>query len=103
MTKFDKSKFQTSGEYLFYIDEVEGIQGTPTHKDGPLTRHFIARFKHKGPFTKAKFLKELIANHTVEGYLTEMVSGKAPLQILRDANEGWYYGTLEAFSGKSFR
>jgi hypothetical protein len=85
MTKFDKTKFETSGEYVHY----EG--------------KFVARFKHKGPFTKAKFLKELIANHTVESYFVEMSTGKAPLAILRDANEDWYYSTLEAFSGRSFR
>jgi len=85
MTKFDKTKFETSGEYVNY----EG--------------KFVARFKHKGPFTKAKFLKELIANHTVESYFVEMSTGKAPLAILRDANEDWYYSTLEAFSGRSFR
>ena len=85
MTKFDKTKFETSGEYVHY----EG--------------KFVARFKHKGPFTKAKFLKELIANHTVESYFVEMSTGKAPLAILRDANEDWYYGILEAFSGRSFR
>lgn len=85
MTKFDKTKFETSGEYVKY----EG--------------KFVARFKHKGPFTKAKFLKELIANHTVESYFVEMSNNKAPLAILRDANEDWYYGILEAFSGRSFR
>ncbi len=85
MTKFDKTKFETSGEYVHY----EG--------------KFVARFKHKGPFTKAKFLKELIANHSVESYFVEMSNGKAPLAILRDANEDWYYSTLEAFSGRSFR
>lgn len=85
MTKFDKTKFETSGEYVHY----EG--------------KFVARFKHKGPFTKAKFLKELIANHTVESYFAEMSTGKAPLAILRDTNEDWYYSTLEAFSGRSFR
>jgi hypothetical protein len=85
MTKFVKSLFETSGEYVRY----EG--------------KFVARFKHKGPFTKAKFLKELIANHTVESYFAEMSKDKAPLAILRDANEDWYYGILEAFSGKSFR
>ncbi len=85
MTKFDKTKFETSGEYVKY----EG--------------KFVARFKHKGPFTKAKFLKELIANHTVESYFVEMSNDKAPLAILRDANEDWYYGILEAFSGRSFR
>ena len=85
MTKFIKANFETSGEYVKYNGD------------------FVARFKHRGPFTKAKFLKELIANHTVEGYFAEMKSGKAPLAILRDANEDWYYGTLEAFSGRSFR
>ncbi len=85
MTKFDKTKFETSGEYVKY----EG--------------KFVARFKHKGPFTKAKFLKELIANHTVESYFVKMSNNKAPLAILRDANEDWYYGVLEAFSGRFFR
>lgn len=85
MTKFVKNLFETSGEYVKY-------QG-----------NFVARFKHKGPFTKAKFLKELIANHTVESYFAEMAKDKAPLAILRDANEDWYYGTLEAHYGKSFR
>jgi hypothetical protein len=85
MTKFEKSKFTTSGDYVHY----EG--------------KFVARFKHKGPITKAKFLKELIANHTVESYFVEIEKGEAPLAILRDANEDWYYGILEAFSGRSFR
>jgi len=86
MTKFVKSLFVTSGDYVHY----EG--------------KFVARFKHRGsPFTKAKFLKELISNHTVESYFAEMSKDKAPLAILRDTNENWYYGTLEAFSGKSFR
>jgi hypothetical protein len=85
MAKFDKTKFVTSGDYVHY----EG--------------KFVARFKHKGPITKAKFLKELILNHTVEGYFAEMVNGKAPLAILRDANETWFYNILEAFSGRSLR
>jgi hypothetical protein len=85
MTKFVKTLFTTSGDYVHY----EG--------------KFVARFKHRGPFTKAKFLKELIANHTVESYFAEMAKDNAPLAILRDANEDWYYGILEAFSGKSLR
>jgi hypothetical protein len=86
MTKFVKSLFETSGDYVHY----EG--------------KFVARFKHRGsPITKAKFLKELIANHTVEGYFSEMANDKAPLAILRDTNEDWYYGILEAFTGKSLR
>jgi len=85
MTKFVKSLFVTSGDYVHY----EG--------------KFVARFKHRGPITKAKFLKELITNHTVESYFAEMIAGKAPLAILRDANENWFYSILEAFSGRSLR
>jgi len=91
MTNFVKSNFVTSGDYVNYV--MHDVKRAS----------FVARFKHKGPFTKAKFLKELIANHTVESYFAELQSGKAPLAILRDANEDWYYGILEAFSGKSFR
>lgn len=87
MTKFDKALINKDGEYVTYGSD----------------RKFIARFKHRGPFTKAKFLKELVANHTVESYFAEIEAGKAPLAILRDANEDWYYGILEAFSGKAFR
>lgn len=89
MTKFDKALINKDGEYVSY-----GVGAK---------RKFIARFKHRGPITKAKFLKELIANHTVESYFAELEAGKAPLAILRDANEDWFYGILEAFSGKSFR
>jgi hypothetical protein len=85
-TRFDKKLFHHSGEYLYYYDGE-------SHK-------FVARFKHKGPFTKAKFIKELIANHTVEDYFMALVHNrKAPLAILRDKNEDWYYGILEAFAG----
>ena len=87
MTKFDKALINKDGEYVTYGTE----------------RKFVARFKHRGPFTKAKFLKELLANHTVEGYFAALEAGKAPLAILRDSNEDWYYGILESFSGKSFR
>jgi len=87
MTQFNKALINKDGEYVTYGAD----------------RKFIARFKHRGPFTKAKFIKELIANHTVEGYFAEMAAGKAPLAILRDANEDWYYNILETFSGKKLR
>jgi len=90
MTAFKKQDFVTSGDYVFY-------------KEADM-KNFIARFKHKkSPFTKAKFMKELIVNHSVEGYFAEMSEGKAPLAILRDANEDWYYDILEKFSGRSFK
>jgi hypothetical protein len=89
MQNFNRNLFETSGEYLFY--PVNG------------KRTFVARFKHNGPFTKAKFLKELIANHTVESYFLAMEQGKAPLTILKDMNEDWFFSALEKFSGKNFR
>jgi hypothetical protein len=80
MTKFVKENFIKDGEYVYY--------GQYSMKN------FVARFKHRGPITKAKFLKELIANHSVESYFAGMAEGKAPLAILRDANEDWFYGLL---------
>jgi len=85
MTKFNKEMFNFQGGYLTYDNK------------------FVARFKHRGPFTKAKFLRELMKNHTVEGYFAELANGNAPIAILRDANEDWFYGILEAFSGKNLR
>jgi hypothetical protein len=85
MTKFDKTSFNYFGGYLTY---------------GP-DRKFIARFKHKGPFTKAIFLKELIKNHDVESYFAAMEYGKAPLQILKEANEAWWVATVEDYYGRT--
>ena len=73
MTKFDKSKFSYHGGYLTYTGDYNG---RPVWEAAPRIHPsnvgkgknlFIARFKHKGPITKAKFLKELIANHTPRG------------------------------------
>ena len=85
MTKFDKTQFDYHGGYLTYGN----------------ARAFVARFKYKGPFTKSVFLKELIKNHTVESYFADLVKGVAPLHILRDANEAWYYGKLNEFAEKN--
>ena len=52
----------------------------------------IARSKQKGPVTKAKFLKELIKNHTVEDYAAAILFGAAPVTILKDKNAAWYEG-----------
>lgn len=82
MTRFVRTLFTTSGDYLHY------------------NGRFVARFKHRGPFNKTQFMKELIANHTVKDYFTKMEQGVAPLVILRDANEDWYYGILEAYYGR---
>ena len=91
-TRFDKKLFSYHGGFLTYGSEENGQR-----------KKFVARFKHKGPFTKAKFLKELIANHTVEDYFMALEQRKAPLEILRDKNEDWYYDILEAFGGHDLR
>lgn len=63
MAKFDKSKFTNSGDYMHY----EG--------------QFVARFKHKGPFTRAKLIKALIEFYDTEAYFAR-VKTEAPFQIL---------------------
>lgn len=82
MTKFNKADFSYHGGYLTYKG------------------NFIARFKHRGPFTKAKFLKELIKNHTVEDYTNAYLFGFAPLVILRDKNPTWYDKTISDWKAK---
>jgi hypothetical protein len=81
MSRFVNAQINKEGEYVTYGAD----------------RKFIARFKHRGPITKAKFLRELVANHTVESYFAALDAGKAPLAILRDANPDWYYGIIEAW------
>jgi len=82
MTRFNKSDFNYHGGYLTY-------KGT-----------FIARFKHRGPITKAKFLKELILNHTVESYTNAYLFGYAPVAILRDKNPAWYEKIISDWKSK---
>ena len=81
MNKFTKDNLHKAGQYLLYGQD----------------RKFVARFKHGGPFTMSKFRKELIANHTPLSYFAEYETGKAPLNILRDANPAWYDGIMTAF------
>jgi hypothetical protein len=81
MNKFTKDNLKREGQYLLF---------------GP-DRQFVARFKHGGPFTMAKFRKELMANHTPESYFREYDNGVAPLNILRDANPAWYNRIMTAF------
>jgi len=81
MNKFTKDNLKREGQYLLF---------------GP-DRKFVARFKHGGPFTMAKFRKELMANHTPESYFREYDNGVAPLNILRDANPAWYNRIITAF------
>lgn len=67
---------------------------------GP-NRKFVARFKHGGPITMAKFRKELIASHTPQSYFAEMEKGKAPFDILKEANPSWYDSIMTDFKLKA--
>lgn len=81
MTLFTKNNLRKSGHYLLY--DSKEAQGQSSR--------FVARFKHKGPVTLAKFKRELIKNHTVETYFNKLeVQSKAPLVILRENNPLWY-------------
>lgn len=74
MTKFEKANFEYHGGYLHYNTDAG-------------ERKFVARFKHRGPVTKAKFQATLIKHYTVEDYFARLggaynAQGLAPLQIL---------------------
>ena len=75
MTKFTKEVLSYHGGYLHYQPHAD------TYWEG---RKFVARFKHRGPVTKAKFQSTLIKHYTVEDYFAKLDAGRAPLQILMD-------------------
>lgn len=106
MTNFDKTKFSYHGGYLTYTGDY---YGRPVYENAPGVHPtrvgtgkdlFIARFKYKGPITKAKFVKELIANHTVESYANAYMFGMAPVAILEDKNPTWYSKIMTAWKEK---
>lgn len=87
MTAFVKENFHYFGKFLTY------------------NNRFVARFKHRGPVSKAAFLKELIKHHTVEEYFSilenkDFAQRRAPLEILRDRNPQWYQGLVQKFQAK---
>ena len=89
MTKFTKETLSYHGGYLHYQPYADN------YYEG---RKFVARFKHRGPVTKAKFLKTLIKHYTVEEYFSRLggaynPKGEAPLQILmNDSLLTFHYG-----------
>jgi len=77
MTAFAKTNFEYHGGYLHYNTGTE--------------RKFVARFKYRGPVTKAKFQATLIKHYSVEEYFSRLGGaynphGEAPLQILMNDN-----------------
>lgn len=77
MTAFTNENVHSDGEYVMY--HPHGVGKTPWNE-----RKFIARFKHRGPVTKAKFLKVLKKYYTVEDYFAKYDAGRAPTQIFMD-------------------
>jgi len=99
MTQFDKSKFTYYGGYLEYTGTYEGqptwdqvVPNCHPSRVGMPKELFIARFKYKGPITKAKFVKELCKSFTVEEYVEarkqDGING-SPLKILENKNPKW--------------
>ena len=111
MTKFNRDDFTYHGGYLEYkgpyegqptYDEVYGADKIHPSRIGMPMELFIARFKYKGPITKAKFLTELIKSFTVEEYVEARSKDgidSSPLGILANKNPTWYENIMdEAFS-----
>ena len=78
MTAFTKENLIVTGDYIHYHPHADNFW------EG---RTFVARFKHRGPVTKAKFIKTLIKHYSAEEYFSRLGGaynphGEAPLQIL---------------------
>lgn len=78
MTAFTKENLIINGDYIYYHPHADNFW------EG---RTFVARFKHRGPVTKAKFRSMLIKHYSVEEYFARLggaynPKGEAPLQIL---------------------
>lgn len=75
MTVFTKKNLVTIADSVFYQPHADNFW------EG---RKFVARFKHRGPVTKSKFLKTLIKHYTPADYFAKMEAGAAPLRVLMD-------------------
>ena len=73
---FEKALFSYSAGWLYYTVNNE--------------RKFVARFKYRNPITKAKFVKQLMKNHTPAEYFEKLGNRETPVGILRDADPAWY-------------
>ncbi len=67
MKRFVKDEFDYHGGYLTYGPE----------------RKFVARFKHRGPVTRAKFMAALVKHYDPDSYFMRLKLD-APLKILMD-------------------
>ena len=108
-TKFNKDLFTYHGGFLTYHGTYEGqktygeVYGAekchPTKVDAPM-HVVVARFKYKGPITKAKFLKELLKSSISVEKFVELSKKKSPVEILRDNNPAWYEDIMSKFEAR---
>ena len=100
MTAFDKTQFSYHGGYLMYHGPYETAeyygQGPNVHPSRVDTRKplFIARFKYRGAFTKARVQKKIMQLFSVEQYAKLMKDGGTPLGIIKEYDPDWYYELL---------
>lgn len=73
MTTFTKQNLVTSGDSVYFQPHADN------YWEG---RKFVARFKHRGPVTKAKFLNALMKHYTPADYFSKLCKGAAPLRVL---------------------
>ena len=73
MTAFTKQNLVTVGDSVYYQPHADSYWAD---------RKFVARFKHRGPVTKSKFLKTLMKHYTPTDYFAKMEAGAAPLRVL---------------------
>ncbi len=107
MTAFTNDNLQFHGGYLMFTGSYEG---QPVYEEGKNVHPtrvgkgidlFIARFKYAGtPITKAKFVKELKANFTVEEYAAKRAEGLTPHRILEENNPQWSVDIIAKWKSK---
>ena len=66
MTRFQKDQFAYDGGYLTY---------GPEHR-------FVARFKYAATSSKARWIKFMVENFSVEEYFAAHDAGRSPLEIM---------------------
>lgn len=108
MTAFTNENLDFHGGYLMFRGAYEG---QPVYENKPNIHPtrvgkgielFIARFKYSGtPITKAKFVKELKANWTVEEYAAKRAEGLTPHAIIETKNPTWAKDIIAQWKAKN--
>jgi hypothetical protein len=101
MTNFDKKLFSYHGGYLNYEGTFDGqktfdqaFETCHPSRVGQPVPLFVARFKYRGPITKAKFVAQLVKSFTVEEYAAELENGNTPVGALADRDPEWFAAVM---------